>query len=101
MSIKVLEFREVRKGSSLRGFAKVQFASGLIVNDVTVLVGDRGPWASPPSKPRINSDGTVQKSADGKILYTPIIDFASREIRARWSDAVIEAVRAAHPEVLA
>ena len=101
MSTKIFEFREVRKGSSLRGFVKAQFPGGLIMHDITVLIGERGSWASPPSNPRINADGTVQKTADGKIIYSPIIEFASREVRIRWSDAVIDALRAAHPGVLA
>ena len=66
------------------------------MHDITVLIGERGSWASPPSKPRINADGTVQKTADGKIIYSPIIEFASREVRIRWSDAVIDALRTAH-----
>lgn len=85
--------------NSLLGFAKVEFPSGLIVSDVTILTGERGPWASPPSKPMINRDGVVLKDDNGKIKYTPIIEFTSKEIRNRWSDAVIDAMRAAHPEV--
>ena len=49
----------VRTG--LLGFAKVRFPSGMIIADVTVLTGERGFWASPPSKPQIGSDGVVIK----------------------------------------
>lgn len=41
------------------------------------------------------------KDGKGKLRYSPIIEFASREIRDRWSSAVIEAMRATHPEALA
>lgn len=99
-SPKILDFRQVTK-NSLIGFAKVEFPSGLVISDVTVLKGERGPWASPPSKPMVSRDGTVMKGDDGKVRYTPIIEFTSKEIRNRWSDAVIEAMRAAHPEVFA
>jgi hypothetical protein len=96
----VREWRPLRK-NSLVGFAKVELPSGMILADVTVLAGANGPWASPPSKPMIGSDGVVMKDASGKVRYSPIIEFTSKEIRNRFSAAVIEAVREAHPEALA
>jgi hypothetical protein len=77
------------------GFFKAEFPSGVIIDDIPILTSDRGPWASPPSKPMINRDGVVLKDEAGKIR----IEFRSKEIRNRWSDAVIDALRAAHPEV--
>lgn len=96
----ILEWRPLRK-NSLLGFARVQFPSGLIIADVTVLNGERGPWASPPSKPQIDRDGMVLKDVNGKIKYTPILDFVSREKRNQWSQAVVDALQASHPEVFA
>ena len=61
--------------------------------------GNTGPWASPPSKPMLDREGAALKDAAGKLRYSPIIEFASREIRDRWSSAVIDAMQAAHPEV--
>jgi DNA-binding cell septation regulator SpoVG len=87
--------------NSLLGFARVALPSGMIVHDVTILKGEHGPWASPPSKPMVSRDGTVMKDDAGKVRYTPIIEFTSKEIRTRWSNSVIEAMRAAHPEVFA
>ena len=99
-TVQIRDWRPMRKGSLL-GFAKVELPSGMILNDVTVLYGDRGAWASPPSKPMIDRDGIAMKDANGKLKYTPIIEFASKEIRERFSNAVVEALRAAHPEALA
>jgi hypothetical protein len=100
MTIQILDWRPMRR-NSLLGFAKVQLPSGIIITDVTILGGDRGPWASPPSKPMVGTDGVTLKDDNGKTRYTPIIEFSSREIRNRWSSAVIDAMRAAHPEVFA
>ena len=99
-SLKILDWREMRR-NSLLGFAKVEFPSGMIVSDVTLLQGEKGPWASPPSKPMIGRDGAVMKDDAGKVRYVPIIEFVDKATRNRWSDSVIEALRAAHPEVLA
>lgn len=100
MAPKILDWRDVRK-NSLVGFCKVEFPSGMVINDVTVLKGERGPWAAPPSKPMIGRDGGAMKDDNGKVRYVPIIEFTSKEIRNKWSDAVIEALRAEHPEVFA
>jgi hypothetical protein len=96
-TFRIHDWRQLRK-NSLLGFARVELPSGMVVVDVTVLTGERGPWASPPSKPMIASDGVVMKDSDGKIRYTPIIDFVSKDVRN--SAAVIEAMRASHPEAL-
>jgi hypothetical protein len=96
----VLDFKPLGKGQ-LRGFAKVQQPSGVIFNECPVLQSARGYWASPPSKPLIGNDGKVISDASGKPRYTQIIEFASSEIRDRWSEAVIEALRTSHPEAFA
>ncbi|MDQ2802608.1 MAG: hypothetical protein M3Y41_07955 [Pseudomonadota bacterium] len=72
----------------------------MILADVTILLGDRGPWASPPSKPMIGRDGVAMTDAAGKIRYSAIIEFATKEIRDRFSAGVIDGLRAAHPEAL-
>jgi hypothetical protein len=83
---KILDWRPLPR-NSLLGFAKVEFASGLIISDVTVLTGERRPWASPPSKPMISRDGAVMKDDKGKIRYTPIVEFATKDVRNKWSDS--------------
>jgi hypothetical protein len=97
-TIKIRDWRPLRK-NRLLGFCKAEFASGLIIGDITVLTSERGPWASPPSKPMVDRNGVVLKDEAGKIRYSPFIEFTSKEIRNRWSSAVIQAMRAAHPEV--
>lgn len=94
---RIVDWRPMQR-NSLLGFAKVEFPSGLIIADVTIMNGERGPWAAPPSKPMVGRDGTAMKDEGGKIRYVPIIEFSSKAIRNKWSDAVIAAMRAAHPE---
>jgi DNA-binding cell septation regulator SpoVG len=96
-AVTIIDWRPKRQ-NSLLGFAKVEFASGMIVSDVTILTGNNGPWASPPSKPQVSRDGTVMKDASGKVRYSPVIEFRSKEIRDRFSAQIIDALRDAHPE---
>jgi hypothetical protein len=97
--IRIREFRPLTR-NSLRGFAVIELPSGLVIADVSVHVSHGKPWASPPSKPMIGKDGAVMKDANGKVRYVPIIEFRDKETRDRWSNAVIEAVRAANPEAV-
>jgi hypothetical protein len=90
------EFSAVTK-NTLRGFAKIRMPSGMIVADVSIHVRDGRAWASPPSKPRLDRDGQQMRDADGRALWVPIITFANREQRDRWSDAAIAAVRQSYP----
>ena len=95
--LKILDWRPMPKGA-LVGFTKVEFPSGMIITDICILSGDKGTWASPPSKPMIDRDGHVLRDDKGKIRYQTIIEFSSKEILNKWSNAVIDALRAGHPE---
>jgi hypothetical protein len=80
--------------NTLRGFAEINIADlGMTMRDVAIHTKNGSTWASPPSKPQIK-DGVAVKDDAGKIQYTPIIEFGSREARDNFSAAVIEAVRA-------
>jgi hypothetical protein len=97
--MKIADWRAVRK-NSLLGFAKVELPGGMVISDVTILSGERDPWASPPSKPMINRNGAAVKDLNGKVRYSPTIEFTSKEVRDRFSNAVVEALRLAQPEAL-
>lgn len=86
--------------NTLRGFAKIVLPSGMILSDVAIHVSHGAAWASPASKPMVSRDGMVVKDASGKVRYVPIVSFASKELRDRFSGAVIEALRASYPEAL-
>jgi DNA-binding cell septation regulator SpoVG len=99
-AVKILDWRPMQKGA-LRGFAKIALPSGMIISDVTVLTAERGPWVSPPSKPMVGRDGIALRDDGGKMKYSPIIEFTSRERRDQFSAAVLAALAALHPDALA
>jgi DNA-binding cell septation regulator SpoVG len=98
-TVRIIDWRPLRR-NSLLGFAKVELPSGLVIADVTILTGDRGPWASPPSKPMVDRDGIVLRDEKHKIRYQPIIEFTSKTVRDRFSDQVIAALRDRYPEAI-
>jgi hypothetical protein len=95
-----VDFRPINKGALL-GSARVEHPSGAIWNDCLIFDGDHGMWASPPSRPMISPDGTVVKDSAGKTRYQPVVEFASKEARDRWSAQVLAALRLAYPELFA
>jgi hypothetical protein len=46
----------------------------------------------------IGRDGQHMKDQAGRPLYAPVVTFGSKELRDRFSIAVLDALRAAHPE---
>jgi hypothetical protein len=87
--------------NTLRGFARVRLPSGMVLHDVAVHQKGARAWASPAAKPMIGRDGAVMRDADGKVQYAPVVSFASRERRDRFSSQVVEALHASPPEALA
>ncbi len=98
----VLQWTPCRKGTSLRGFATVEFPSGLRLADVAVHVAETNGhcWASPPARPVLDRDGRHKLGDDGKRVWQPLVSFQTRELADRFSRAVLDAVAATHPEDL-
>jgi hypothetical protein len=84
--------------SQLRGYATVEITSiGLRIVDVPVLIGSNGPWATLPEKPALDRDGRRKLDTNGKPEWATVVEWKSRELRQGFSDAVVAAVRRAHP----
>jgi hypothetical protein len=96
----VANFKPTAAGA-LRGFVHVTLPSGMVLHRCSIFAKDGKAWASPPSKQVIGRDGTVQKTADGKTRYEPVVSFTDRATGERWSAAVVKAIRAADLEALA
>jgi hypothetical protein len=94
------DWRPVRR-NTLCGFARIHIAElDLSIYDVAVhQKGDRS-WARLPSKPWIR-DGAVVTDDDGKVQYSPILEFSRREVREAFSNAVVRAVVERFPNALA
>lgn len=97
--MKLIDFRPFSR-STLRGFASIALTNGLIVTDCPVHVAANGrAWASLPAKPMLDRDGQPIV-IDGKRQYDAILKWRDRDLADRWSAAVVELVRAAHPAAL-
>jgi hypothetical protein len=91
--MKCVNFRRVERGS-LVGFADLQMDSGLIVFGCALHAWNSRRWVNPPGRPRLDSDQKPMLGDDGKVLYSPVIDFATDETRFRWSAQAVKAIEA-------
>lgn len=97
--MKLLSFKPIGK-AGLAGFAVIELSIGLRIADVPVFVtGQSGPWAGLPRRPVLDRDRRQRIGADGRPAFEPICEWNDREASNRFSAAVVELVRAAHPEV--
>jgi hypothetical protein len=97
--MRLVSWKPIAKGS-LRGFATVELPIGLRLIECPVFVGSNGPWASLPSKPVLDREGK-QVKPNGKPQFATVLEWRDRALNDRFSESVIELVRAAHPDALA
>ena len=99
MPVIILECRLIQKGSVIASL-KIKLGK-LVMHDVLVLYGSGKAWAGSPSKPQIGRDGFVIKDANGKTRYAPVIEWADKGARDRFSAGVIQAFERQHGPIAA
>jgi hypothetical protein len=99
LTVTCTEWRPYRK-NTLRGFANVTINEmRLEIRDVGIHVRGERRWAGLPARPMIK-DGRVVTGDDGKPEYAPVLNFVSRAVADRFSEAVIDAVLRHRPDAL-
>jgi hypothetical protein len=96
----VLTWRAFHSAGSLRGFATIKLPSGLVCHDFAVHRSGESWRVLPPSRPRLDHEGRPTRDETGRIQRSPVVSFADPGTHARFSDVVIDALRAAFPEAL-
>jgi hypothetical protein len=89
-----------RESGARRGFCTATFPSGATVHDCTIFEQNGRWWASPPSRPMLGRDGLQSKDESGKLRWAPVLTFTDKDRRNLWSDGIIKALHAQHPEVV-
>jgi len=84
--------------NSLRGFARVKMPSGIVFWDVAIHDKGGSRWAAPSRKPLVGAMGSQRLNGAGKLMFAPVVTFATRALSDRWSAEVIAALEAAHPD---
>jgi hypothetical protein len=100
-AVVIEEWRPLVK-NTLRGFCRVQFVSGLVIDDIAIHVGsaDGRAWCSPPRRPMLDEDGAAIRDEYGKVKYVGLIGFTTNSVRESWQRQIIAAVRQKYPGAL-
>jgi len=96
LSIECLDFRPLQKGT-LVGFATIRIAQmRLTIKDIAIHDKEGRQWAQLPAKPQIDREhrGIVK---DGKLQYTTILQFDTKDVADAFSAAVLNAVKTRVP----
>ncbi|HEY7699146.1 MAG TPA: septation protein SpoVG family protein [Vicinamibacteria bacterium] len=72
------------KSEKIVAFADVDVAGGVIVKGFRVMRGERGLFASVPSR---------SFTVEGRTRYSPQVLFASPDVRARFLEGLLDAYR--------
>jgi hypothetical protein len=89
--MRLLKWTPQRKGT-LRGFADIELANGLRIFGCPVLMASNGrAWAGLPGRPQIDREDRLIRH-DGKAQYTKVLDWATRDVADRFSQAIVELV---------
>ena len=91
--MRCVNFKSLERGSLL-GFADIAMDSGIVLLGCTMHASNGKRWVNPPSRPQLDADRKPMVGPDGKIIYAPIIDFAEKKLRYRWSDEAVAAIEA-------
>ena len=93
--MQIKDWRPVVK-NTLRGFATIELPIGLVIHDVTVHIKNASAWASMPAKVQLDREGAI-RTVEGKTQYSKVLEWRSREIGDRFSEAVVSALDADYP----
>lgn len=91
LSVEIVEFKSMER-ATLRGFASIRIpAMCLTIRDCTVNESNGRRWVGLPGKAQIDREGqTIRR--DGKIQYSAVCQFDSKEVSDAFSAAVLDAL---------
>jgi hypothetical protein len=91
--MKCIAFKPLERGAML-GFADLQMDSGLVIMDCILFESGARRWCNPPGRPALTTDKKPMLDDAGKLIYSVVIDFATKEVRSKWSAAAVAAIAA-------
>ena len=97
--MRLISFRPIGK-NGIAGFAAVELGIGLRLFDLPVFsCGQSRPWAALTRKPQLDRERRQRFDANGKPAFEPVAEWRDRQTADHFPAALIELVRAAHPDV--
>jgi DNA-binding cell septation regulator SpoVG len=88
------------RSGALLSFCSVELVSVMILNDLRIMTGNDGLWVAMPAQRQVDRERRTRIDANGRALFSPIIEFRNRAIANKFRDQVLERVRRDHPDAL-
>jgi len=86
---------------TMLGYLDVELPSGMVVNGCKVMIGPNGKrWVAMPSERQVDRNGNPRAGANGKQLWSPVIEFASRTAADKFRALILDALQRQHPGAL-
>jgi hypothetical protein len=89
------------RSGAMHAFFSVELPSGMIVHDLRLMAGKNGFWVAMPAQKQLDRDSNPRLDANGKPLYSQILEFRDRATADRFGAMVLDVIRAEHPDALA
>lgn len=99
-SVKILRWAPGRNSAgTVVGYIDAELPSGLTIHSMKLMRGPNGGfWIAMPAVQATDRDGNPVVNADGKAIWNHFVDFSTKDVRRRFQDQIIDALRRAHPE---
>jgi hypothetical protein len=99
---KIRRWQTLRNSAgTMLGFLSIELPSRLIINEARLMIGQNGKhWIARPAVKQVDQDGNRRLDVNGKQLWSPIVEFASRDASEKFRDLVLDALHRQHPEAL-
>jgi hypothetical protein len=97
--LRIISGKPIVKGA-LRFVGTVGLPIGdgeLKITGVMAFSSHRKSWANLPSTPVLDRNGAHKTDETGKKVYAPLVEWSSKELRARFSAAVVDLVKQQFP----
>ena len=88
------------EGCAQGGCLAVELATGIVFNELKLTTGANGPWIAMPVQKQFDRHGDPRFDANGKPIFSQIIEFGDRATADRFAAMVLDLIRASHPDVL-
>jgi hypothetical protein len=79
--------------NTLKGFADLWLRTArLNIRGCAVHEKNGRRWVQLPAKPQLDADRNLVRAEDGKVQYAKVMEFDSREVAGRFSEAAMKAI---------
>jgi DNA-binding cell septation regulator SpoVG len=84
---------------AMHWFVAVELASGMVINDLRLIISRHCPCVSMSAQKQFDRDGDPRCDDNGKPIFSQIIEFKNYATQETFAAAVVEARRREHPDV--